>query len=346
MSTFLRPLSWLYTWGVNRRNRRYDLGQKPIYRPPVPTLSIGNISVGGTGKTPFAEYVIRYYLGEGRKVAYLSRGYGRKSRGFFRVNPETGDSRTYGDEALQVASKFPEIYTAVCEDRRIGIMRLLADYPAEVIVLDDAFQHRKVARQADIVMIDANRLPYHDLPLPAGKLREPLPGLHRADLLVINKLNDPQALLGIRQALKPYQKPVAACTPAMRPIQPFFDPPAHNIPEKVAVLFSGIGNPGFLLEQISGALGPIGNSLAFRDHHRYRPQDLRKIASQYQILCEKSPRFEDGMILTTEKDYYRLKGQEWIAQFEHLPLYYVPITLKWWQGEAEVQELLDRVLKA
>ena len=182
----LIPLAWLYSAGVWIRNRLFDRGILPVEEFSIPIISVGNLTVGGTGKTPLTEYLIEL-LSPHKRVAVLSRGYGRKSRGFVIASSHSSAS-DIGDEPLQIYRKYPTITIAVDSNRRRGIKLLQQQAtPPEVILLDDAHQHRYVRPTLSIVLCDYNRPIYADLPLPAGRLREPMSGLKRADIVVLTK---------------------------------------------------------------------------------------------------------------------------------------------------------------
>ncbi|MEL7534540.1 MAG: tetraacyldisaccharide 4'-kinase [Bacteroidota bacterium] len=328
----LAPFARLYGGIMSWRNRAYDQRRKQIYQAPIPIISVGNLSVGGTGKTPMAEYILRELSQKGQKVAYLSRGYGRKTKGYRLVKPEHDTVQTVGDEALQVAMKFPEIPVVVCEDRASGIVRLLAERSVEILVLDDAFQHRKVARDFDLVMIDAQRLPTQDAVLPRGRLREPIQGLHRADMLLINRVSKQTQIEAIQKALSAFKKPMAFCQPQMQGVQAFGEAAVQDLSQlqgQKVVVFSGIGNHDYFVQQIRALGAEVIAEKAFRDHYNYRARDIMDL----QALCQ-----EGAILLTTEKDFCRLKakvsGKAW---------HYVPIKLQWWEGEEKITEELAAV---
>ncbi|MEL6134010.1 MAG: tetraacyldisaccharide 4'-kinase, partial [Bacteroidota bacterium] len=210
----LLPFSWIYGSVLAIRRKLYEIGYLPSYRAPLPVISVGNISTGGTGKTPVAAYILSFLSERGIQAAYLSRGYGRKTKGFLAVDPTQGDSQTYGDEALQIAHQFPQLPVAVCEKRAEGIQQLLNKFTLQVIVLDDAFQHLAVQRDLNLIVIDAQRLPYKDFILPAGNLREPLSSLHKADFFIINKLSQAARIPQIDQRMGKWRKEKAFCCPA------------------------------------------------------------------------------------------------------------------------------------
>ena len=182
----LLPLSILYGAGVYFRNKLFDFGILKSERFDIPIICVGNLTVGGTGKTPHIEYLIRILQNKYR-IAVLSRGYKRRSRGF-QLATTNSDANQMGDEPYQIYSKFPTILVAVDADRRNGIRQLMQlKHPPQVILLDDAYQHRYVDAGLKIVLTDYNRMIYNDTLLPAGRLRENQAGLKRADLIITTK---------------------------------------------------------------------------------------------------------------------------------------------------------------
>ena len=188
INKWLIPFSWLYGLGVGLRNELFELNILKTRRFGIPVISVGNITVGGSGKTPHVEYLIRL-LKDKMKVAVLSRGYKRKSRGYVLADENT-PMREIGDEPYQMKTKFPDICVAVDKNRCEGIDRLTSDEETkdvDVILLDDAFQHRYVQPGINILLVDYHRLIIYDKLLPAGRLREPLSGKNRADIVIITK---------------------------------------------------------------------------------------------------------------------------------------------------------------
>jgi len=190
----LLPFSLLYGLAVIVRNWCYDAGFMKSRRFDLPVICVGNLEVGGAGKSPMTEYLIRLLKGD-HKVATLSRGYGRETKGFLTA-ANTTTAIQLGDEPSQFARKFPDITVAVCEDRAEGIMRLQASH--DLILLDDAFQHRAVKAGLNILLFDYNQLQQPKLLLPAGNLREPFSGRWRADIIVVTK--SPADVTGEQQA--------------------------------------------------------------------------------------------------------------------------------------------------
>lgn len=182
------PLAWLYGLGVRTRNMLFDLGVLPSRSFGLPVICIGNITVGGTGKTPHTEYLIRL-LAKRKRVVVLSRGYKRKSHGFI-IASDNATAEEIGDEPCQMKRKFPGIEVAVDADRCHGIDMLTAPERTakpDVILLDDAYQHRYVKAGLNILLMDFHRVTYKDRLLPAGRLREPHSGISRADIIIVTK---------------------------------------------------------------------------------------------------------------------------------------------------------------
>lgn len=343
----LLPFAWCYAGIMRLRNWLYEHGLKSVYRAPFKVIAIGNISTGGTGKTPFAEWLLRQYTAQHIPAAYLSRGYGRKTKGFLWVNPQEVNNATehFGDEAFQVAAKFPEIPVAVCESRTVGLQTFVQHQPnLKIALLDDAFQHRKVARDLNIVLIDASRLPTEDRVLPAGRLREPIAGIRRADMLIINKVPSRAAIPSLRQKLTALDKPMAFCTTAFDQPRTFAGEllPWEMLQQRGAYAFSGIGNNAFFRSQIEAMGITLVGWSEFRDHQPYTPQDLQRIARDFSACMPANDAPTLPYILTTEKDYRRIVGtygndipvtniQQWV---------YLPITLQWLEGEEAVRKLI------
>ncbi len=348
MSRLFIPFSWLYGGIIFLRNRWYDSRREKLFRADVAVISVGNISVGGTGKTPFSEYLVRFFVSQGLRPAYLSRGYGRASQGYRLVDPQSDEAAEYGDEALQVARKFADLPVAVCESRAEGIARLQAEHRPDLIILDDAFQHRKVLRDVDILLFDANRLPQRDYLLPAGSLREPLASLRRADFLVINKLAEPAEIEAIAARFARWAKPMAFCRPVFTGLVDFFSGEKIDIQAAdrrlAAVIFSGLGNNAFFCRQLEAAGIEVLQFFSFSDHHTYSQKELTEIAAAYRKHVENSSNFDSLIILTTEKDASRLRGRPLPHFWQKLPFFYIPIRLAFWQGQEELEARLIQTI--
>ena len=352
----LWPFALLYGAGVYLRNLAFDRGWKKAHRVGVPVISVGNITVGGTGKTPMAEFLLGKLQAMGRRPAYLSRGYGRSSKGYLLVDPAQADGLRYGDEALQVARRYPALPVAVCEDRVEGARRLITEEGADVIVLDDAFQHRRIHRDLDLVMVDATRLPCDDALLPMGRLREPVSNLDRAQAVVLSKLPPEwnQEELYRHRALTVHSnweltafvlQPVEA-----RSFSGDVVISLEELGQYSGIAFSGLGNNAYFFRQVDELLGECTATVPFRDHHAYTANDRTKILGKLPDLDENNSKFDGPIILTTEKDYMRLRSLPGFAEWAELPLYYLQVRLQphwalleqWENIEHEVKEILDR----
>lgn len=342
----LLPFGWLYGGIVTLRNELYFRGWKKIHRLPVKVISVGNISVGGTGKTPMAEFLLGKLLTMGYRPAYLSRGYGRESKGFLWVDATAPQGKAFGDEAFQVACKFPDLPVAVCENRVHGVEAMLQSRSdIDVVVLDDAFQHLRIHRDLNWVMVDCNRNPWKDLMLPAGNLREPRRGIRRADLFVFTKFKQVEAAKALAEE-HAGGTPCAAMHLEQLPPQPFFEGMEMPLSPKRIGVFSGLGNNAFFFDQVEASLDRPLKRFPYRDHYEYKPEDIRKILSEVTGHPKKWTNLDDVLVLTTEKDYFRLRGQPWISEFKDLPLFYVPVHFKPQWGEDIIREQLDQLLSS
>ena len=306
-SKWLTPLSWIYGAVMYVRNRLFDWEVLKSRRFDLPVISVGNITVGGTGKTPHIEYLIRL-LSPTYKVAVLSRGYKRKSRGYVLATEDT-PMEMIGDEPWQMAQKFPNVYIAVDANRCRGIERLMNDEATkdvEVILLDDAFQHRYVTPGRNILLTDYHRLITQDTILPAGRLRESAQGKERASMVIVTKCPEdisPMQYRIVAEALKlrPYQQLffstfkygnlVNLGTLEMRTQKELS---RHNV-----LLATGIGCPRQMQMDIASRFASV-ESMDFRDHHYYSIDDVNDILQRMMELPE------PHIIVTTEKDATRL----------------------------------------
>ncbi|HLP05490.1 MAG TPA: tetraacyldisaccharide 4'-kinase [Paludibacter sp.] len=308
---FLYPLSLIYGLVVGIRNFFFDKGILPTTGFGIPVISVGNLAVGGTGKTPHTEYILSLLEGE-YKLAVLSRGYKRKTRGFYLADSQSGYS-TLGDEASQVHRKFPHVAVAVDEKRVRGINNLakLVD-DLGVVVLDDAFQHRYVQPGLSILLTDYANLYSHDHLLPAGRLREWSGGSKRADLIVVTKCPDeikPIDMRLIETELKPENNQLLFFSRYV------YDELAPLFPEAIllkhtygtlrdlqahVLLVAGIVSPRPIIEQLETYTQAI-QSLLFNDHHDFKPRDFLAMQAAFDKIDS-----ESKIILLTEKDAARI----------------------------------------
>lgn len=315
----LLPFSLIYHLIIWGRNLLYDKQILKSKSFSIPTIVIGNLAIGGTGKSPMTEYLIRL-LKERYKVSTLSRGYGRKTTGFRWVET-TSTALEVGDEPLQFKRKFPDITVAVSEDRCKGIQQLEPHH--DLVILDDAFQHRKLKAGLYILLFDYQSLFKPILTLPTGDFRDVLSSTRRADLIIITKCP-----ADISDKNKSHIEHIIR----KHSISPIFytaidyDQPRdvnnitypHELENKEIVLFCGIANPSPLLKYLHDK-GNVVHLHQFADHHNYTDADFEKIIQAYQKLNN-----ETSIILTTEKDMQRVDT----LLFEKLPLFYIPIHLQ------------------
>lgn len=333
----LLPFAWIYRAIVSVRNLMFDKGILQSRRFDIPVISIGNISVGGTGKTPHTEYLIRLLQNE-FQLAILSRGYKRKSKGFVLATPDT-PTEMIGDEPFQMAHKYPQIYMAVDRDRCHGIERLTDGHTApgvKAIVLDDAYQHRYVKPGLNILLTDYNRLITRDKMLPAGRLREPTKGKDRADIIVVSKCPtdiSKEERKQITAELAPsHTQQLYFSTFTYGRIQPLFTEGAERELSDIRadehiVLVTGIASPQPLIERLKQQTAHI-TPLTFADHHDFTAADMSRIADTFLGL-----RSEKELIVTTEKDAARLAGHPLMDERIKPFIYVVPVMVKFIEKE-------------
>lgn len=349
----LYPLSFLYGLGVSLRNKMFDWGILRSKSYDIPVICIGNITVGGTGKTPHTEYLIKLLKKE-FKVAVLSRGYKRKSKGFVLATP-TSSANEIGDEPYQIKQKFPEIAVSVDKDRCHGIETLCNNKKESelgVILLDDAFQHRYVNPGMSILLVDFNRQICDDALLPAGRLREPLSGKNRANIVIVTKcprLMKPMdfRIITKRLDLYPYQQ-LYFTSYKYGNLTPIF--PGSNIRKRSLaqiekneniLLLTGIASPKQLLQDLERYSSHI-TPLTFADHHDFTENDLKTLKETFDNLSG-----EKKIIITTEKDAARLTQFTNLDETIQKNIFALPIEVKFLlnQEDAFNQNIIEYVRK-
>ena len=324
------------------RHLLYDKGLKKAYRPSVPSICIGNITVGGTGKTPHTEMIIRTLMADAewadKNIAVLSRGYKRKSKGFQQV-PVNGRALDFGDEPQQIKQKFPMVTVAVDSSRKEGCEFLTnpesvktskkgrrcihKDFPkADVIILDDAFQHRAVKAGVNIVLVDYNRPIFKDRLMPLGRLRDLPSRIKAADIVIVSKCPkymEPEERekwskkLGLRKNQHLFFTAIAYDTPEA--IFPEGDP--RYLYAKNLILFSGIANDKPLARQLTNNY-KIVKHFNFPDHHKFSRADIYSIRNA-------ADNFPTSVIMTTEKDCQRVRDSKAVPESMKARLFYAPI---------------------
>ncbi|MEJ0030778.1 MAG: tetraacyldisaccharide 4'-kinase [Bacteroidota bacterium] len=330
----LFPFSIIYDLITRSRNYLYNIGHKSSFRFDVPVISIGNLNAGGSGKTPMTEYIIRL-LSTNHKLATLSRGYKRRSKGF-RIANSKDNATTIGDEPYQMFLKFGKnVVVTVGEDRAYAIPNILQDHEdLDAILLDDAFQHRSVNPSFSILLTDYNHPFTSDYVLPAGNLRESRRGASRADVVVVTKC--PSQKLDIDTLTKDIRKyagdkPVFFTTFKYRDLIPFGN---LSSPSGRVILVTGIANPDPLVNHLKQHF-EILKQFRYADHHSFTESDINDIHYEAHQIS-------DACIVTTEKDMVRLRS---LGSVPKHPWFYIPIEVEFLKNGSEFDTLVALQLK-
>ena len=317
----LLPFSFIYGFVLFIRHFLYDRGWLKSYRFSKPVLVVGNLVVGGAGKSPMTEYLIRL-LSPLAKVAILSRGYGRKTVGFVEVQTSSRVDEV-GDEPLQFKTKFPDITVADCENRVVGLTHLMNEH--DVFILDDAFQHRRVEPSLGILLFDFDSLQRNKLLLPAGNYRDLFWRRNRANAIVVTKtpveLTEQAKNRALRALALKRSTPVFFSWIDYGSAIHLFNDCSKKLSHDAFMVVTGIANPVPFLNYLK-TQGEIKKICTFEDHHQFTIKDIAKIKAQWESLNK------EVIIVTTEKDAMRLKHPELRAALSDLPIYYIPIELK------------------
>lgn len=343
INEWMLPFSYVYGWGVKLRNLLFDIGVLKSRSFSVPVISVGNITAGGTGKTPHVEYLINL-LHNKFNVAVLSRGYKRKSKGFVVANSKSTVAEI-GDEPYQIKAKYHDVTVAVDRNRCHGIEQLTASAgrgeaaankhsDIDVVLLDDAFQHRYVKPGINILLVDYHRLIIYDKLLPAGRLREPLSGKNRADIVIVTKCPaelKPMEYRVIAKAMNlyPYQH-LYFTTLVYGDLTPMYcgnpRPLATLTPKDHILLLTGIASPKQMLVDLHPHTTHI-TPLTYGDHHAYSASDIEHINRTFKAM--EAPK----LIVTTEKDAARLFGTEGLSDEVRHNIYTLPVGIRFMLGQ-------------
>ena len=328
---FLYPFSLIYGSVMHARNRLYDRGILPSQKFELPVIAVGNLSMGGTGKSPMVEYLVEL-LRKDHRVATLSRGYRRNSSGFILLSGQETAAEV-GDEPLQFKHKFPAVMVAVDESRSHGIEVLLQENPKpEVVLLDDAFQHRRVAAGFYILLTSYSRLYRNDMVLPAGDLREPASGAKRAQVIVVTKCPTDMELqeqMEIVKKLKPKPKQEVFFSSIDYADSVFGRNRTIKLKELQKTPFTlvtGIANPVPLVNYLQ-ELGLTFEHKAYKDHHNFSESELRELQ-------------HEELIITTEKDYMRLRNE-----ISREKIFYLPIRTGFLHRGEEFNKLIQNYVQ-
>ncbi|MCK5823282.1 MAG: tetraacyldisaccharide 4'-kinase [Bacteroidales bacterium] len=333
----LFPFSIIYGFFVSMRNLFFDYNIIRSHEFDLPVINVGNITVGGTGKTPHVEYLVSLLKNQ-FNIATLSRGYKRDTNGFL-IAHDKSPAKKIGDEPKQIKSKFPKITVAVDADRVDGIKKIIKKIKPSAIILDDAFQHRYVKSGLSILLVDYNKPIYEDKLLPYGRLRESYHEHKRADIIIVSKSPEP---------ISPLEKRLFSKNLKLYPFQQLYFTKikykdlmsVYNSETSVSLnnckaenysflLITGIANPKPLkkyLNKFSKNVQHIG----FRDHHSFSKRNLEKIIKEFERIQN-----DKKIIITTEKDAMRLSELKNIDLFSKLPVFYLPIEIEFLNNEGD-----------
>ena len=315
----LLPFSLIYGSIVAVRNFLYTSGIKKRFAIPKKSIVVGNLSVGGTGKTPHVAYLLNLLLAEKLTVQVISRGYGRKTRGFLEVM-KTSETVVVGEEPLLLKKRFPSANVAVSESRILGIEQTLSKNNPQVFLFDDAFQHLKIKAEINILLTTFSAPFFKNLVLPAGNLREFSCGKKRADLVIVTKCpeNLPEEdKKEFRKKLNIKNKNIFFSRIAYGPLVPF-NSASETTFDKI-LLVTGIADPVPLEKHLTHSGQVL--SIRFADHHNFEQKDLEEIHKKFDTFVLDG----NGIIVTTEKDFVRLSQPEFKEQLQDYPWYYQPI---------------------
>ena len=344
MRILLLPISLFYHIVLAIRHKLYDWHILKTTRFEKPVICVGNLNLGGTGKTPHTEYLI-CLLKNDYHVATLSRGYGRKTKGFKQAE-STSTYEDLGDEPLQYFKKFPGIMVAVDEDRVNGVRKLMTStYYPEVILLDDAFQHRRIKAGLNILLTEYQHLYTDDFLFPAGTLRDVKSAAKRADIIVVSRspeVLDEEEKKHIISKLKPsLGQKVFFSYLEYAPLQPVNEKAKALVDENAdsVLAFCGIAKPRPFIEVLKKQYKNV-DYLSFADHHAYTENDVAAILKRFESLNG-----EKKIIVTTEKDAARLTNSPYLCQFECAPLYVLPVNVRFHEEEKFNEVILNYVRK-
>ena len=330
----LYPFTLLYMMITSFRNHLYNIGYTRSFNYDIMTINVGNLSVGGTGKTPMVEYLIRL-LRKQYALATLSRGYKRKSKGIIIASP-TSTVHDLGDEPFQYHLNFgDQVFVAVGEERSLAIPKILMEHPeTQAILLDDAYQHRTVTPDLNILLTQYSSPFYKDHVLPSGLLREKRSGAKRADIIVVTKcpMNLEEGEKSeITARIKKYAKPEA---------EVFFSAIRYGIPVALnktdtfsgnVIVFAGLANMQPMVDYVTNTF-ELADSISFKDHHHYTIKEVEALVGKAKEL--------NATLLTTEKDIVKLRSKDYLKVVEDVGLFYLPISVQFLFDEGEEFDLL------
>lgn len=335
LKILLLPLAILYGLGAALMNGLYSIGLLRGVTFSIPVISIGNLTVGGTGKTPHTEYLIRL-LHEFLQLAVVSRGYKRKTTGYLEVSPNHGATQA-GDEPLQFKRKYPHVPVVVAESRSLAIPQVIRSYPdTQVVLLDDGFQHREVNPGLNILLTEHNRLYTRDWLLPVGRLREWRSGAGRADIIVITKCPDEISVREMNEIreevkMKDHQQVFFSRYRYGHPYRMYGSGERLPLRKDLDVLLVvAIAGTEYLMEYVTSQCDDV-RLLEYNDHHPFSNFDIGDIERYFKLM----PEGRERIILTTEKDALRLDSHRDLLRRLSLPIYILPVAVQFIGEDAE-----------
>lgn len=344
MKILLLPIAFFYHIILIIRHKLYDWHILKSKYFDMPVICVGNLALGGTGKTPHVEYLIEL-LSEQYRVCVVSRGHGRKTKGFQLANGSCC-AETIGDEPMQYIEKYDDVLVAVDENRNRAIELMdTMDRPPELYLLDDAFQHRKTQAGLNILLTAYDKLYCNDFLVPAGTLRDVRSAAKRADIIVVSKSPDLHDEIGKAEIIKklsplPQQNVFFSSLEykSLRPVSQLANQVNPEAADSV-LLFCGIALPKPLVKELRRKYRKV-QVMTFADHHSYSKNDVAAILIRYQKIKE-----TNKIIVTTEKDYARFINSAYLCQFDFFPLFVIPISIKIDKEEKFNKEILSYVRK-
>ncbi len=327
LRSILRVVEAPYSSAVAWRNRQYDRGRKEVQRVGIPVISVGNLTLGGTGKTPMVEWLARWFLDRGVRVTIVSRGYGAKA----------GSSN---DEALELAEKLPDVPHVQNPDRVAAARAAIAEHNCQLILLDDAFQHRRIHRDLDIVLLDALAPFGYGHLFPRGMLREPLSSLRRADVVALSRANliDPSERSRIQSVVRGHAPEALwiECSHAPRELRSASGKRAEiaSLASRKIAAFCGIGNPAGFRRTLSQCGCDVAAFREFADHYSYEQSDLDSLGAWASGLAVDA-------VVCTQKDLVKIG----VDRVRELPLWAIAIGLEISIGQAEFEARMQDILK-
>ena len=346
LTCVLTPASWIYGAGVWLRNKMFDAEIFKETKYPIPIVGVGNLTVGGTGKTPHVEYIATH-LADRYNIAILSRGYKRKTKGYILATNRSTPEQI-GDESMQIYRKLGhKVKVAVCENRRLGIETLMDTFPdLNLIILDDSFQHRWVKPKVSILLQDYNRPVYEDKLMPLGRLREQDYGIYRADMVIVTKCPDHMEPINYRVMvnnleLMSFQKiyfssfnytPIAPVFPENEKYNVSLDSLTEN---DSVIVVTGIAYPRMFIRHFKKYPFNI-KVVRFPDHHEFSRNDIKMIEDVYE-----SQKGKRKVIVTTEKDAVRMAYNPYFPDYLKPVTYFQPVEVRMRYGLSGENFIMD-----